>query len=420
MNMKDLFPDYFVDEEKVKAIWDDCLFAFDANFLCDLYRYSDITRLDFIDVMNRFSDRVWLPNRAMEEYLRNRRVVISKQEALYVDVIKKLNILEENLNHKKQHPFVSKELHAGFFDVSRRLKEELENSKVEYVKRINGGDEIRNKIVDIFDEKVGFGFTDEELQEILKEGEVRYQNKTPPGYKDKEKEKDEHENKCLTENDKKCKPYGDLIVWKQIIAKAKKDKVNIVFVTSDSKEDWWKKEGNNTLGPRGELVEEFESETEMFFHMYSPDRFLKFAQERMKVKVNEEALEEIKEIKKEDEKKFLNKDRTKELLVSEIKNISLENYNFNESMYQGRLKQSMYEKDALYSEILKLHNERDKIKYMIMKTREENDDAEFMKMMKIYDDNQKAIEKVNSAIRNLEQEIRKLSYNLDNNSEQRF
>lgn len=55
-----------------------------------------------------------------------------------------------------------------------------------------------------------------------------------------------------------------------------------------------------------------------------------------------------------------------------------------------------------------------------MKTREENDDAEFMKMMKIYDDNQKAIEKVNSAIRNLEQEIRKLSYNLDNNSEQRF
>ena len=117
--------------------------------------------------------------------------------------------------------------------------------------------------------------------------------------------------------------------------------------------------------------------------MYSPDRFLKFAQERMKVKVNEEALEEIKEIKKEDEKKFLNKDRTKELLVSEIKNISLENYNFNESMYQGRLKQSMYEKDALYSEILKLHNERDKIKYMIMKTREENDDAEFMKMMKI-------------------------------------
>ena len=53
----------------------------------------------------------------MEEYLRNRRVVISKQEALYVDVIKKLNILEENLNHKKQHPFVSKELHAGFFDV---------------------------------------------------------------------------------------------------------------------------------------------------------------------------------------------------------------------------------------------------------------------------------------------------------------
>lgn len=415
MNMKELFPDYFVDEEKVKAIWDDCLFVFDANFLCDLYRYSDITRLDFIDVMNRFSDRVWLPNRAMEEYLRNRRVVISKQEALYDDVIKKLNILEENLNHKKQHPFVSKKLHTGFFDVSRRLKEELEGSKVEYVKRINGGDEIKNKIVDIFDGKVGFGFAEEELQEILKDGEIRYQNKTPPGYKDKEKEKDEHENQCLTESDKKCKPYGDLIVWKQIIAKAKKDKVNIVFVTSDSKEDWWKKEGNYTLGPRGELVKEFENETEMFFHMYSPDRFLKFAQERLKVKVNEEALEEIKEIKIEDEKKFLNKNMMKKLSVSKIKNISLQNYHFNEEMYQGRLKQCMYEKEALYSEMLKLHNERDKIKYMIMESREKNDDAGFMKMMKAYDDNQNFIQKINSSIRDLEQEVMKLTYGLDDN-----
>lgn len=220
MSMKDLFPDYFINEDKVSNIWNDCLFVFDANFLCDFYRYSDVTRLEFINIMNEFSERVWLPNRAVEEYLRNRRTVIKKQEALYVDVIKKLDVLEGNLNHKKQHPFVNKKLHAKFSDVSKQLKEELEGSRVEYIKRVNGEDEIKNKIVEIFDGKVGVGFADEKLNEILEEGELRYKNKVPPGYKDKEKEKDDYENQCLTEKDKKIKPYGDLIIWKQIIEKA--------------------------------------------------------------------------------------------------------------------------------------------------------------------------------------------------------
>lgn len=420
MNMKQLFPEYFINEDKISEIWNDCLFVFDANFLCDFYRYSDVTRVEFINIMNEFSERVWLPNRAVEEYLRNRRTVIKKQEALYLDVIKKLNTLEENLNHKKQHPFVNKKLHGKFSDVSKQLKEELEGSRVEYIKRINGEDEIKNKIVEIFDGKVGASFTDEKLNGILEEGELRYKNKIPPGYKDKEK--DDYENQCLTENDKKIKPYGDLIIWKQIIEKADKDKKNIIFVTSDSKEDWWKLEGPNTLGPRGELVKEFEEQTGKLFHMYSPDRFLKFAQEYLKVQVNEDALEEIKEIKEEDERKFLKKIKNKEdkkYLISEITQYSLEDYINDKKNYYEKLKSNELKRNALYSELLKFKAENYRLGYMIKTYNKESEDEyiDLRELMDNYNNNEISIDKIKSSISDLEIEIESLKYNVRNNNE---
>ncbi|MFB4367338.1 PIN-like domain-containing protein, partial [Bacillus sp. LR_6] len=54
------------------------------------------------------------------------------------------------------------------------------------------------------------------------------------------------------------RPYGDLIIWKSILHKAKEDGVSIVFTTSDSKEDWWAlDESKNILHPRDELISEF-------------------------------------------------------------------------------------------------------------------------------------------------------------------
>lgn len=55
--------------------------------------------------------------------------------------------------------------------------------------------------------------------------------------------------------------YGDLIVWKQVIQKSKKDKINIILVTDDLKEDWWLKINGKTIGPRFELIKEFHIET---------------------------------------------------------------------------------------------------------------------------------------------------------------
>ena len=95
-------------------------------------------------------------------------------------------------------------------------------------------------------------FSEEELQQIYKDGEVRY-NKNPPippGYKDIDK----RNRKNYAENSE----YWDFVIWKEIIRYAKNNNVDIIFVINDDKEDWKNKD---TFVLRQELMDEFNSET---------------------------------------------------------------------------------------------------------------------------------------------------------------
>lgn len=75
----------------------------------------------------------------------------------------------------------------------------------------------------------GVPFTYPEVMEIVREGRFRYENSIPPGYKD-------------GENDKKIgfQVYGDLIVWKEILRYAKKEKKPVLFICDDMKEDLYR------------------------------------------------------------------------------------------------------------------------------------------------------------------------------------
>ncbi|CAK8719653.1 hypothetical protein KKHLCK_08830 [Candidatus Electrothrix laxa] len=93
--------------------------------------------------------------------------------------------------------------------------------------------------------------------------------------------------------------YGDLIVWKQIIDYAhEKSLKNIIFITSDSKPDWWRKVKNKTIGPRPELLDEIYREAGVErFHVYHTERFLEYANKFLSAQVSESAIEEIEEVR---------------------------------------------------------------------------------------------------------------------------
>lgn len=292
--MKKHFPGQFPQSKSsIHKLWKSCTFVVDANILLNLYRYSDSTRDQFLNVLYSISDRVWLPYRAAEEYFAKRLSVIGQQEKAYDDAVHTIESLERTLENARQHPFVSGTTMKRVKAVFDKLKQELSENQKLHTKRITE-DPIKGSIAKIFSGHVGAEYESKRLAEILAEGETRYEERVPPGFKDENK--DDDSGRLANQ----CHKYGDLLVWFQILDHAKEQATSVILVTDDKKEDWWEIFKGRTIGPRPELVKEFLSKTQQSFHMYQADRFLEFANEHLEQTIDESALLEIREMQERD------------------------------------------------------------------------------------------------------------------------
>jgi len=129
---------------------------------------------------------------------------------------------------------------------------------------------------------VGAKPTDERLAEIRNEGEERYAKKIPPGFEDAKKGGDGGDK------------FGDLIIWKEMMEKAKADQRPIIFVTDDGKSDWWHIHHGKKIGPHPHLVEEFLTATSQQFHIYELPQFLRYSAETGSA-IQPEAVQKIAE-----------------------------------------------------------------------------------------------------------------------------
>lgn len=284
--MKNIFPGYSrKSEEDIKKMWEKSTLIFDANVLLNLYRYSDSTRDTILDLIEKFSDRIWLPHQSALEYNRNRYEVIADQEKAYKEFIEKIEQIKKDLQSTNKPPFLSNTVHEDLNNVFTKVVVEVDESIKKYCEYLKS-DPIYDNIDRLFDGKISQCYSEEKLEELYKEGETRYKSKFPPGYED---EKNKEGNR----------KFGDLVLWKQIIDKGKESKNPIIFITDERKIDWWWKikDGRN-MGPRQELVEEMKREANIDFHMYSSERFLSYGQSYLEEKVNQKALEEIQALKR--------------------------------------------------------------------------------------------------------------------------
>lgn len=142
-------------------------------------------------------------------------------------------------------------------------------------------DPILNRLLKLFNNKVGGAYDKKEIEDLEQEGEERYTHSIPPGYKD-----------CKKQNNK----YGDFIIWRQIIDYARKQKKDVLYITADQKEDWWEIYDNKTVGPRVELKKEFKEQTEHTFFMYSMQMFLEIYSTLPTVQNKENLNKAVKEI----------------------------------------------------------------------------------------------------------------------------
>ncbi len=167
------------------------------------------------------------------------------------------------------------------------IEKELKRNRKALEERVNR-DDIKEKIAEIFEGKVGSPFSVDELKELYSEGERRYNEKIPPGYKDASKYKNP-----ANSLEKRSK-FGDFILWRQALNMAETEHKSIILVTDDQKEDWWLIASGKTVGARPELVREFCEVTGQQILLYTPNKFLEYSEKQLGAKVSEKTIGEIK------------------------------------------------------------------------------------------------------------------------------
>lgn len=117
-------------QEKIAAIWAKAIIVLDTNILLNLYRYSESTRDNIIQVMEAFKDRLWMPYQVGIEYFNNRESTFMAIANLGSTLKKTLDAGKTtllNAHNKKEtsrHPHLDKtELGKAYDDVVKAVKE---------------------------------------------------------------------------------------------------------------------------------------------------------------------------------------------------------------------------------------------------------------------------------------------------------
>jgi len=278
--MRSLFLGYYKPtEEEVGKLWKDANIVFDANALLNIYSYSEQTRDTALIVLDNIKDRLWLPHQFAFEYQKNRLSRISQETKNIADVKSKIqNLLDNDIKSLRRHPFLTE----GQVQQLYKICEALENAEKQHEQLLTD-DPFQEKVAEIFNNKVGSAPNESEKKELHEKGKFRYQNRIPPGYCD------------YNENDEEANTYGDYIGWRQVINHSKDKKIDILLVTDDFKEDWWLKVRGKRVGPRPELINEFNTESEKrIVHLYSVSSFLSKAAEIFDIKIPKEVIEEAR------------------------------------------------------------------------------------------------------------------------------
>ena len=313
--IKDLFPGFYrPSDDEFITLWEKGIFVLDSNVLLNLYRYPEKARKDFLNVLNKIKERIWVPHQVILEFQRNRLGVITDTLKPITDLVnemEKIRLQITKINQKittdQKRGIIGEVDPKGFEENTKEglvsLKAQLDSLNDAHM-RLFDNDPIRQELEDLFLGKIGPPLKDQsQLDEIYKEGESRYQKKIPPGYLDQGKDQPGESDEFMYAGLLYKRKFGDFILWKQLVNHAKEQNIeNLIFITDDRKEDWWWKEecqGQKTIGPRSELVEEIKREGGVSsFYAYYPDRFLEYAQKHLHVRITPASLQHIREISK--------------------------------------------------------------------------------------------------------------------------
>ncbi|KAA0990902.1 PIN domain-containing protein [Dyadobacter aurulentus] len=230
--------------KSIEEIKEDCIFVIDTNALLIPYTIDSksLEEIRSVYLNLRDQNRLLLPAQVVREFADNRP---TKLKELHSALSKKMSSVQ-TLNFGK-YPILERngiyeEILTLEKEINAKLKQyrKLSNDLIKHIKGWSWNDPVSVIYKEIFtDDKIIELNTKQE--DIQKDLENRLRHNIPPGFKDHKKDD---------------MGVGDLIIWLTILQIASPGR-NVIFISNDSKNDWFYQSENSSLYSRFELSHEF-------------------------------------------------------------------------------------------------------------------------------------------------------------------
>lgn len=295
-NFSDGFEEYLPpNQQEVEDLLKNALIILDTNVLLDLYRFAATARMELLEAFRKLGDRLWIPHQVVLEFHRNRAAVITSHDDAYHSVLKEITELD-NVFQKGLAPEIRRLANRAALDDSRRdsllkhiqdatnkLKEEVTELRASHgvSESFLHDDAVLHQLRDLLDGKVGDAPDPEEDRLAREEAQRRVGANEPPGFKDSGKDD----------------PSGDYILWIQGLAEAKRKNRSLLFVTRDSKSDWFEKVNGKTISALPGLVREARQRFDVRFAAMSTKTFLVHSRRILGTSVSEATLRQAESLR---------------------------------------------------------------------------------------------------------------------------
>ncbi|MGG3580936.1 PIN-like domain-containing protein [Priestia megaterium] len=292
-------------EDEFKKLWAEATFVVDTNVLLNFYKFtSKESTLKLFDILKDLKEkkRLWIPHQVALEYFFNYKKNLNKPKEGYNTLGSKVKKLESEAQKFlksviSEYPYIQDDNFKFINEDLKELREKTNNQVKQAINDLPDPDTIKKDIEGLLEGIIGQPYDQKRINEIEKDGDLRYKNDVPPGFEDRD---DPQKQNFRTFGDIKYQQlYGDLILWNQIIDQVNKMKIEekeekeekatpIIFITEEKKEDWWEKDGSAIKRPQPHLIQEFLQKTGQKFYMYRTDNFVSHAKKHLGAKVTEE------------------------------------------------------------------------------------------------------------------------------------
>lgn len=264
----------------------------DTNVLLNLYRYDEPTRDDLLRILGKLGSRLWVPHQVIAEFWRNRETILKDPRDTTLN-IRQLSahrdqatttlrtwINRVGLGQDRAAELLSTLTQA--FDVVTKAVSELADEHSADSARDTNSDPVLVQLEQILQGRVGRPLDHAGHEEALKEAKSRAELKLPPGYKDAGKAEGN--------------AAGDYLVWAQILREARERKQDVLIITGDVKEDWWRREHGEIRGPRPELAQEMKAFAGARLFMLRPESLLIQARQALQIDVSDESVQDAERV----------------------------------------------------------------------------------------------------------------------------